>query len=418
MKKIDDAKRKKIAAARARVANKLSARPSGEVVFNADNKIFVSHTVENTPENLANFDNRIAHQILNFDKLSQHEWEVFLREYIVYSALQSGLNDFDLCFKTSFVGTPEKGRVETNFIMLTAEYLLPTSCIEEFVDMLDTIDHELTHIADEKSNIITYRKFDNEQGYLPRVFMPTNFEFLQNLLDFEDEKIVEGLSNGVYYFTEWEVHARAVAAMRLKRLAPILRDNARPAGFVEGLHQKKIATSFANCVNALCDTECKYADHLQQHLDKYWPVVQKEFAKVLPVLKGSVTSFDDTNSQKELILNFPLDMASLIAEPELSSQRAFDDLFSFLIRANCRNASPFYEIISAKQNVRSREMLSALYDHMSKYGPSSLYSFHNAMIQAGEFAAKEFGKVAINPQYLNREMALQHRKRANCEYIK
>ncbi|MBR2433304.1 MAG: hypothetical protein IKB21_01700, partial [Clostridia bacterium] len=413
MKNKEEAEQKKVAQARARVKKKLSQRPSTDIVFNCDKKMLVSHNVEKTPENLANFDKRIAAQILQFDKLSQKQWEEFLREYIVYSAIQSGLNDFDLCFKSSFVGTHEKGCVDPNFVMLTAEYLLPTDNIDALVDMLDTIDHELTHIADERSNIITYQKFDNENGFLPRVFIPDNFRFLQDLLNFEDEKIIDGIADGVYYFTEWEVHARAVAAMHLMRLAKILQSEARKDGFIAGLQLRRNASCFTECVKDIISNEKKRGEFLRKHLDASWPLVQKEFAKVLPVLKQpAFSNYDDANCHKELILNFPLDMASLIAEPELTSQAAFDDLFDFLLRANCTNATPFYEIINAKANSRSAEMLSALYDHIAKNGPATLYSFHKAMLQAGDFAAEEFGKAVVNPKHLNRQMQIQHQKRA------
>lgn len=410
----DELENKKIATAQARVKKKLSARK--DAVFNPDTKIFVHHTIENTPQNLENFDKRVAQQVLEFNKLSQHDWEVFLREYIIYSAVQSGLNDFDLRFETSFVGTNEKGRVETNFVMLTAEYLLPASCLEDLVDILDTIDHELTHIADENQKVLTYRKFDNEKGLLPRAFVPANFEFLQDFLGFSDERIIERLAHGVYYFTDWEVHARAVATMRLERLAKILRAQVGEENFAKGIQQRRNASYFAQCVKNRVEKECKYSEKLQKCVETLWPPVQKEFQKAITVMKKPINLYQES-PHKQLILSFPVDMAGVLSEPELFSQEAIDDLFVFLIKADCRNATAFYEIINTKQNAHSAQMLSKIYEHISKKGPATLYSFHKAMLEAGKMVASDFGKTAIDPKHFERQMQIHREKRSRREYI-
>ena len=417
MKIKDEIQQKRAQALQARVKKKLLARPKAETTFDFDDKMLVHYNVDLTPENLASFDTRIAQQILHFDKLSQREWEEFLREYVVYSAIQGGLNDFSLCFKSSFIGTGEKGCVEINFVMLSAEYLLRPNTMEELVDMLDTIDHELTHIKDENNKILTYQKFDNEKGFLPRAFVPSNFDFLQSLLDLSDKSIVEGISNGVYYFTDWEVHARAVAAMRLRRLAKILQNHARKETLISGLQQKRNATYFADCVEKIITNEAQHATYLQNHLSTFWPEVKKEFLKAVDVLKEPVENYCDDNIQKQLILNFPADMAGLIAEPELANQSTFDALFAFLLKADCRNSMAYYEIINAKDNKRSAQMLSELYGHIAKKGPATLYNFHKAMKAAGEFTAAEFGKSAFNPKHLEKEMVRQRNLRAAQEYL-
>lgn len=405
---------KKIALAQARVKKKLSARK--DCVFNANTKFLVHHTIENTPQNLENFDRRIANQILNFDKLSQHEWEIFLREYIIYSAVQSGLNDFELKFETSFVGTNEKGRVETNFVMLSAEYLLPADCLNALVDMLDTIDHELTHIADENQNVLTYRKFDNENGLLPRAFVPANFELLQDLLGFEDDRIIERLAHCVYYFTDWEVHARCVASMRLEKLAKILMAQTCENKFDSGVQEKRNAKNFAFCVKNRVQTAYEYSEKLQKYLDKAWPVVQKEFQGAVQVLKKTATT-PMAEAQVQLILAFPVDMAGTLSEPELFTQEAVDDLFDFLIKNDCRNATAFYEIINIKQNAHSAQMLSKIYNHIAQKGPATLYSFHRAMLEAGKIVEGDFGKTAIHPKHLEKQMQIQREKRNNKEHI-
>lgn len=193
-------------------------------------------------EALENALTKVAESLLDFDNLTEEEYKATIELYLSYVATRYGFNDGEMayCIPEEFTG-PQGSKAFVfeggKTIFFNTNTIKKAKGIAGLASLIETIEHEFTHVQQEKRmSGKTYKKITNEDGLIFYIETLTFFDFLKQMIDIPKSRshnifemfnfsksnnnynIFDDIKSRYYYSNPMEVEARKNSIEKLEEL--------------------------------------------------------------------------------------------------------------------------------------------------------------------------------------------------------
>lgn len=143
---------------------------------------------------------QFARAVLDFEKLSEEEYKKIVDLYLSYVVTKYGFSENEILYKLQDKCPDDSiACVLTGFdiIFFKNDITKKPKRLQDFINLIDTIEHEMTHIhQNQKAQTLNYKKITNEQGYYIESQFPNFFVYLNSRI------YTQLLSNNITVFDD------------------------------------------------------------------------------------------------------------------------------------------------------------------------------------------------------------------------